>query len=342
MAKCLAVDSQGIWGRLLDAPKIELHIHLEGSLSLSFWKNHDQEVLEELFSFQNSLKKSLPSFLSVFEKIHRALRTPDDYYKASIDLLDQLIAENVRYAEITWAPGGILEFHSVKPSAVFQAIQQAIHERKEQIDAKILVDVIRNQPLKLAFEVANWLVREKPSEVVGINFGGDEERFKITPFVELLKNLKSHGYKLTIHAGESVAEKELLNSVEQVSPNRIGHGTSLQTKEAILKLLERGISVEACPSSNECLGYLNKREKHPIFQFPEIRASVNTDDRSFFSKTLTEEIKELVFRGISFEKIARMQLQAVEDCFSRNKSDHLCYISKFWQENLAVSQNSGY
>ncbi len=179
---------------LFDAPKIELHVHLEVSLSLSFWEKRDKNFTDELRFFQNSSKRSLPSFLSVFEKIHRALRTLDDHYEASIDLLDQLIGENIQYAEITWATVGILEFHQIEPSPVFQAIKRAIREKSDQIDAKILVDIIRNQPIELASRIANWLIQEKPKEVVGINFGGEEERFKITPFVELLQNLKRYGY----------------------------------------------------------------------------------------------------------------------------------------------------
>lgn len=306
-------------GWLFNAPKIELHLHLEGSLSLPFWEKRNKNLMEEISSFQNHPVRSLPNFLSIFEKIHRTLKSPEDYYEATIDLIDQLCKENILYAEITWAPGGILEFHAVEPPSVFQSIRKAIREKRDQIDIKILVDIIRNQPVELALQIANWLIQEKPREVVGINFGGDEERFKIAPFTRIFQNLKEHGYKLTIHAGESVNEEELMSSIEQVLPHRIGHGTSLRTQTAVDWLIQQNISVEACPFSNESLKYLNRCEQHPIFYFHDLRASLNTDDRSFFSYTLTDEMERLLQRGISIKKIAKMQLQAVDDCFSQKK-----------------------
>ena len=145
---------------------------------------------------------------------------------------------------------------------------------------------------------------------------------------------------MTIHAGETVAEEELLSPIEQVAPHRIGQGTSLQTQKAVVKLMQKNISMEACPFSNECLEYLNRCEQHPIFQFHQLRTSINTDDRSFFSSTLTDEMERLFQRGVSIEKMAKMQTQAVEDCFSQVKSKHLYGVSDFWQDKLASRHNN--
>src|SRR6516165_6747580 len=88
-------------------PKAELHLHLEGSLSDSFWERMEPSVLSAARSFRSDAPKSLGKFMTCMELIHRALRTPRDYGNACRDLLARLDADNVRYAEITWAPGGI-------------------------------------------------------------------------------------------------------------------------------------------------------------------------------------------------------------------------------------------
>jgi len=293
---------------VFNAPKAELHIHLEGSISLNFWRKYFPELYQEILSFHSTKKKSLPIFLECMEKIHKSLNTAKLYYLACLDLLDQLILENIKYVEITWAPGGIYEFHQVEPAEVFLEIQRALNERKEFIEAKILVDIIRNQNLSIAQKIIDWISLKSPKEVVGINFGGDEERYKVDKFLFIFSQAKKLGLGVTIHAGESVGEKELIESVQKVKPDRIGHATSLSSKDFIHQVINGNYHIEACPTSNYVLGYLSHKAMHPSLLNLDISSSINTDDRTFFTPTLTEELVELLNNNIlSIHDVAVMQ-----------------------------------
>ncbi len=316
---------------VFNAPKAELHVHLEGSISLNFWEKHFPDLHQEILFFHYTKRKSLPIFLECMEKIHKSLNTPHLYYLACLDLLDQLIYENIKYVEITWAPGGAYEFHDIEPTEVFGAIQMALNAKKEFIDARILVDIIRNQNISIAKKMIDWISSENPKEVVGINFGGDEEKYKVDKFLCIFSQAKELGLGITIHAGESANEKEFIKSVRQVKPNRIGHATSLVSKHLIDQIVSTNYHIEACPTSNYILGYLSNQATHPSLLNLYINSSINTDDRTFFAPSLTEELLELLSNKIlSIHDVATMQRNAVNSAFAKQDLRFLSEVNIFW------------
>ncbi len=316
---------------LYKAPKIELHVHLEGSLSLTFWRTHKPFIAAKIESFKCNKNRSLRLFLDCFREIHKALSSPSLYYLATIDFLSKLVEENIKYVEFTWSPGGFWKYHNGNPIEVYKKIKEAINLFKPLIEAKILIDFVRSHPIHFAEEIGEWLIRENPSEVVGVSLGGDESNYDIDLFVPTFEKLKAAGFPLTIHAGEVTSEEVFLNAINIAKPKRVGHATAIQKLTTVQALLKQGIHIEACPSSNEILNNLSKREDHPIFVFQELRGSIHTDDRSFFSQTLSEELFYLLNKkAITALGIAKMQLNAVEDSFYKGKSSFLTQVQDYW------------
>lgn len=320
-----------------ERPKAELHIHLEGSLSDRFWAQRDPRLFNAITSFSQQAGRSLPSFLICMEQIHRCLSTPQSYGEACSDLLDALITDNVSYVELTWGAGGIVEFHGRDPGDVLQYIDKAVDERSKYIEAKILIDLIRNQPFELCRDIVSWLEGERPKRVVGVNVGGDEARFPIGPMAPLLARCRDAGFGVSIHAGESTEEGSLLEAIAEIQPDRVGHGTSLHSPRGVALIRELNIHLEACPTSNVQLGYLARSGEHPLLCNSGIRGSINTDDRSFFSPSLTDELADLHLSGaVSLSKIALCQVQAVQDAFQTESSPFRKAILAAWSADSSV------
>ena len=318
---------------IFKAPKIELHIHLEGSLSLHYWRHRFPSIHKEICRFNSISYRNLPLFLEYMEKIHKALSTPFHYYSACLDVLDQLIAENIKYAEITWAPGGIWEFHKVEPSIVFKGIKLALEERRHLVDAKILVDLIRDQPSSINQMIVNWLKQCKCLEIVGINVGGNEEKSVVDNIMPVIEQVRDLELGISIHSGESTCEKVIIHTLDQIHPHRIGHGTTLKTNKGFDRIIDQKIHVEACPTSNYSLGYIRNKADHPVFLNNKISGSINTDDRTFFSKTLTDEIVDLIENQIiTVNQIAKMQIQATIHSFEKRRLGGLNIISDYWSK----------
>lgn len=327
--------------RLQRAPKAELHVHLEGSGSDAFWERQDPLIARMVRRFREHGEPDLDALLACMRAIHQSLSTPADYERLCADVLDRLIADGVRYAELTWAPGGLLEFHGVPPAPAYRAIERSLLGRRSEIDARLLVDLIRNQPLALAEEVVMWLRHDHPAFVVGVNVGGDEQRFPVQRLAPALVAARELRLGLSIHAGECVAEDVALDAIRAVRPDRVGHATSIASPKGIDVLVAASVHVEACPSSNTALGYLQDYTDHPILRFGRLRGSLNTDDRSFFRPSLTDLLAMMLDAGIPLARLASLQRQAAHDAFAAAPCPALGEVDRYWSAPAETHLQTG-
>ena len=108
---------------LLEMPKAELHVHLEGSVEPETLHELDPATpLEELRALY--CYADFEDFLKAFGAVGKRLRTPEDYALITRRLLERLAAENVRYAEITLAAGVVL-WKGQEFGPIFDAIREA-------------------------------------------------------------------------------------------------------------------------------------------------------------------------------------------------------------------------
>ncbi|MCC7534887.1 MAG: adenosine deaminase, partial [Deltaproteobacteria bacterium] len=79
---------------------------------------------------------------------------------------------------------------------------------------------------------------------------------------------------------------------ELFDAQRIGHGTTLLDDPSVLDLvLERGVTLEACPTSNVHTSVIPSLQAHPLPRWLElgVRACVNTDNTFFSAVDSPEE-----------------------------------------------------
>ncbi|XHE53790.1 hypothetical protein L0Z64_19665 (plasmid) [Phaeobacter sp. BS23] len=73
---------------------------------------------------------------------------------------------------------------------------------------------------------------------------------------------------------------------------RIGHGVrAVESTEVLAKIVERGITLEVCPTSNICTGVYESLADHPLRQLMDAgaRVTLNSDDPHYFATTLAGE-----------------------------------------------------
>ena len=92
-------------------PKIDLHLHLDGSLSIPFLKSlalengltmTDSEVRNAVTV--SSSCQSLPEYLRCFDLPTRLLQTEKSLTLATFDVIQQLENQGLFYAELRFAP----------------------------------------------------------------------------------------------------------------------------------------------------------------------------------------------------------------------------------------------
>jgi len=274
---------------LLELPKAELHLHLEGSVEPQTLHELDPDT--PLESFRTLYEyPDFDSFLKAFGAVGKRLRTPDDYALVTRRLLECLAAQNVRYAEIIVAAGVVLwkgEDFAPIVDAVCEAAQGS------PVEVRWIIDAVRQFGIEPAMQVAELAAARVDRGVVAYGIGGSEERGPAAWFKDIFAYAKHAGLHLTAHAGESMGPESIWAALE-IGAERIGHGIrAVEDPVLIAHLRDHQIPLEICITSNLVTGVVKSLEDHPVRRLYDAGVPIvlNTDDPAMFRCSLVEEYR---------------------------------------------------
>lgn len=296
-----AVDAVPGWLRTL--PKIELHVHLEGTLRpATVLRLTEKHRLDNGFSSVADIRDryrftSLTHFIETFTLVCECLRTPEDIAVALREYGDELLRQNVMYAELHLNPEPHLRKRGIDPVDLFAAIGEVRSDfiLDHGLMLNWICDGIRDAdcgPGSAEVTVDVMVEIGHGSGIVALGLGGDENGYPLEDFVRPFARARSAGFQTVAHAGESTGPEMVRRTIELLAPTRIGHGVSAARDRAVIDLLaEQGIAVELCPTSNVCTGAIPSIHDLPLttFQDAGVRVSINSDDPPMFGTTVLGE-----------------------------------------------------
>lgn len=287
----------GDFYRLL--PKAELHLHLEGSIEPETLRELAPEFSREEIHARYSYE-DFRGFIESYKWVVGRLRTPDDYALIARRLLERLIAENVRYAEINLSAGAILW-----QERAFAPIYDAVVREAERSEVEVwwVFDAIRHFGPEKAMAVAELAAERAGDRVVAFGIGGDEALGPAELFGDVFRFAKQHGLKIAPHAGETVGAESVWAALK-AGADRIGHGFRAADDPALLRhLRDEDIALEICLSSNVATGAVTSLADHPVRRIHDAGVPIvlNTDDPAMFHTTLSGEY-ELAARELGFSR----------------------------------------
>jgi aminodeoxyfutalosine deaminase len=292
---------------VLELPKAELHLHLEGSVEPETLHALDPETpLEEcraIYSYPD-----FDAFLRAFGAVGKRLRTPEDYGFVTRRLLDRLAAQNVRYAEITLAAGVVL-WKQQEFAPIFDSVSEA--SCGSPVTVRWILDAVRQFGVEPAMRVAELAAERVDQGVVAYGIGGSEERGPAHWFTEVFDFARRSGLRLTAHAGESMGPESVWAALA-LGSERIGHGIAAARDPELLRhLRDRDIPLEICITSNLVTGVVRRLEDHPVRQLYDAGVPIvlNSDDPAMFACTLTDEYR-LAARMFGFSRAELMKIAA--------------------------------
>jgi adenosine deaminase len=287
---------------LLRMPKVELHVHLEGSMRpavlLELARRNgvelpadDEAGLAHWFQFRD-----FEHFVQVYLTCSRALRAPEDFHFLAMDFLAEQARQNIVYTEAHFTIGTHLT-NGADGGELLAALEEAIREgeRRLGVRLRLIPDIVRNVP-EMADRTLEWALAGRGRGVVALGLSGSESRFPSEPFREHFATAAREGLRCVAHAGEHAGPESIRSVLEACGAERIGHGVrAIEDPALVAELRERGIPLEICPSSNVCLGVVPDLEHHPFDRLARAgcRVTVNSDDPPFFDTTLTGEYLRL-------------------------------------------------
>ena len=271
----------------LDLPLADLHRHLDGSLRpgtlADLAGQRGIEVPPDLHFFAGM---GLREALSRFAFTLSLLQEPAVVRRVAAEMCEDAGEGGVTTLEIRFAP----QLHGgAAPEAIVDAALEGIAGRA----GLILCGLYGEPPTTLERLVRIGAARPG---VVGIDLAGGpipSHDWGMADYAPAFRRAGELGLGTTVHAGEGRPPAEIRTAIEQLGVRRIGHGTTLLDDPAVLDLvLERDVTVEACPTSNHQVGAIPSVEDHPIARWLElgVRACVNCDNTLLSQVDAREEL----------------------------------------------------
>lgn len=287
---------------LQQLPKIELHCHLEGSMSsatvkaLSARHNADHSSvwsgdIPDHFSFAD-----FPDFGRQYLFGLGLLRDEEDLARATDDLAAILAEQNVRYAELTTTAYSHLHVGGMAPEVYRDGLNEGRRRAAERgVGIGWVVDIPRDLEMPDSMATVEYLESGvTPDGLIGIGLGGYEVGFPAAPYAEHFARAMALGLNSLPHAGETEGADSVRQAVDDLGAVRVGHGVRvLEDVELTKQLADTGVFCEVCPTSNALLGVVDSLEDHPLLQMIEagLRVCLNTDDPGWFDTDLMTELR---------------------------------------------------
>jgi aminodeoxyfutalosine deaminase len=310
-------------------PKAELHLHLEGSIApatvAALAARHGDVVSPAEVAWRYATP-DFAAFIEAYKWVTSYLRVPADYALITRDLAEQLLAQNVVYAEITLSIG-VMILRRQDVEANFRAIREAASAfEPRSLRIQWIFDAVRQFGAGPAMEVARCAVGLRGEGVIAYGLGGDELAVPTADFGAVYEFVAAHGLHRVAHAGEIGGPESVREAIELLGAERIGHGIAAARDPQLLALLaERAIPLELCPTSNLCTGALARQlalpeaalSDHPLPQLLRsgVPVSLSTDDPAIFGTTLNDEYALLPRMGLQTGEILRVAAGAFEGAF---------------------------
>ncbi len=301
-------------------PKIELHCHLDGSLSL--------ECVRELLGREVKLEElraeddcdSLKTYLEKFDLPVSALQTENGLRRAAYDVVKCAAGENVRYLEVRFAPLLSVNEH-LDCERVIGSVLEGLQRGQEEfaVRTQVIACAMRHhseeQNLAMFHAAENFLGKG----LCALDLAGDEASFPMKMFLNLFRKAADRGFPFTIHAGECGSVENVLDSIA-CGAKRIGHGIAVSGHADAMKLCrDKKIGLELCPISNLQTKAVKRPEDYPLREFLNERlcVTINTDNRTVSNTTLTRELGWIQKQyEITDAEIMQLEKNALEVSFA--------------------------
>jgi adenosine deaminase len=304
-------------------PKVELHAHLNGSLSLDTLRDLGLDLQVELLD--------LKDFFKLFPQIYSLTDTKDKIKEICNKTIQEFKKDSVIYLELRSTPRS-------SPRMTMDEYVEGLVESTPLSGIKVnwILSMDRRFSLEKNSQILELALKYAKYGVKGVDVCGDPNEGDLRDLIPLLKRAKDHGLYVTVHLGEiSHQDEEISQVLASKLVDRIGHGTFLDGNE--VKSL--GIPIEICLTSNLKCKIVKDIATHHFhdFHMDDHPVILCTDDKGIFLSDLSQEyfLASKAF-NLGKKELFDLAYKSVEYIFDTEdvKQDLRSIFKEFEAENL--------
>jgi aminodeoxyfutalosine deaminase len=280
-------------------PKIELHVHLEGTMRpetlLQIARRNDYalpadsvEGIARLYDYRD-----FAHFIEVWILTTNALRTRDDFHQVVVDYAGEAAQQGAVYLEAIFSPAERAR-RGVDWDEMFTGYCDGAQEARELhgVEVRLTPDIFRGATDEEADQVLRYSLANRDRGIVGVGLGGLEADYPPESYATVFDRIRAEGLGSVPHAGEVAGPASIRGALEALGADRIRHGIrAVEDPDLLAELAERRIVLDVCPVSNVRTGAVPSLAEHPLPQLLEagVLCSISTDDPAMFDTDLTRE-----------------------------------------------------
>ena len=319
-------------------PKVDLHLHLDGSFRPeTIWELVQKQGVESpadtLDGYKEFIRKcvmsgSVNEYLKAFDAPLMVMQDEESLARVTRELIEDIAAQGLVYAEIRFAP----QLHTQKGMSQEQAIEAVLKGRKQALEQhpEIKIGVICCM-MSVGEETINWdanmetasiVHKYLDSGVVAIDLAGAEGFVPLINFAPLFKVARDNGVPITCHAGDSQDWRTVKDAIE-MGARRIGHGHHIyENPELCRYAVEHEIALEICPTSNIQCQTRETFGLHPAWNLYSIGipVTINTDNMTMSVTDLDKEYDHCLNEmGFEYEDLILMNINSIKYSFMKEE-----------------------
>jgi adenosine deaminase len=313
-------------------PKVELHLHLEGSIRpatlLDLAKKYGVALpAEDPAGLATWLQfRDFPHFIEAWLIIVKCIPNAADLTRITRELGEDAAAQRIRYLQVSFVPSTHQRYNGLPYDEVWAGIRAGADWVERTLDLRL--EFVPDFPRNLRPGGERWVERtaelaiaHQNDGVAALGLGGYEVGNPPELFEDIFREAKARGLASWPHAGETVGPESIWGAIRALGADRLAHGIrAVEDPELVRYLAAEQIACDVCPTSNVCLKVYPSLREHPIRRLLDagVPVTVSTDDPTMFGTTMTKELLELA-RAHNFTPadLARLTRTAIDVCFLR-------------------------
>jgi len=306
-------------------PKVELHLHIEGSLEAELMFSLAQrnkvnlpfksiEEVKKAYNFSN-----LQDFLDIYYQGMSVLLKEQDFYDLTWAYLERCAANHVVHTEIFFDPQGHTD-RGVSFETVITGISRALDDGKKKLNitSHIIMCFLRHLSEEDALKTLEQ-ARPYKNRIIGVGLDSSEKGHPPSKFERVFAKARAAGFLIVAHAGEEGPPEYVWEALDKLKVNRVDHGNrSLEDDALVARLVKENMPLTVCPLSNLKLCVVKDMKDHPLKKMLALglKATINSDDPAYFGGYMNDNYKAVAHAlNLSKAEIATLARNSVAASF---------------------------
>jgi adenosine deaminase len=291
--------------RYNDLPKTEIHIHLEGSIRTQTiidvakeyglkLPSYDVDELNRHVKVYDQMR-DLAAVLEAFAIFQNSITSPEVVEQIAWELFEDSAKQNIRLFEVRFSPDWAFHGHNLDWDECLDGLLRAKDRAEREFDMAIGYIAITSRSMgpESCAKTVDWAIRHK-DKFIGVDLADAEDVFPIRDFAKPILKARDAGLKVTVHSGENTPASAVIETIQMVNPDRIGHGIHIiEDMKAVELVKDSDIALEVNPWSNYLTNSVPTIEVHPLKKLFDlgVKVTINSDDPEVLETNLNNEYR---------------------------------------------------